>query len=338
MQVILLERIETLGQMGDVVKVKPGYARNFLLPQKKALRANDANRQVFEANRERLEAENAERRSEAEKAGGKIDGVEIVLIRASSNAGHLYGSVNVRDIAVALVEKGHDVDKRQVVMGSPIKTIGMHEVTIALHPEVRVTIKANVARSDDVTAPAGLYNPYYEDPWENFRRPVSNPYGKGSSVIHMLRQSVAVRRRPRLRPPREVTREPGAGLPGHFHVVGPLIVRYRCPRRRIDGRGAVGESRGGGESEAGGEQRGAERHGVSPSSSSCRSSQTCFLSAGWPRSVRRCPHRFGNTTTRVRVQRSCQASRSRCWPWVRRASVLWTFPIPPQSPIEAPLP
>lgn len=149
MEIILLERIENLGTIGDVVSVKDGYARNYLLPQKKALRANDANRQVFEANRERLEAENAERRTEAGKAGEKIDGVEIVLIRASSNAGQLYGSVNVRDIAVALVEKGHEVDKRQVVMGSPIKTIGMHEVTIALHPEVRVTVKANVARSDD---------------------------------------------------------------------------------------------------------------------------------------------------------------------------------------------
>jgi large subunit ribosomal protein L9 len=149
MQIILLERIEKLGTIGDVVTVKDGYARNFLLPQKKALRANDANRQVFEANRERLEKENAERRSEAEKEGQKLEGAEVVLIRASSNSGQLYGSVNVRDIAQALEEQGHKVDKRQVVMGSPIKTLGMHEVIIALHPEVRVTIKANVARSDD---------------------------------------------------------------------------------------------------------------------------------------------------------------------------------------------
>jgi large subunit ribosomal protein L9 len=149
MQIILLERVENLGGIGDVVSVKDGYARNFLLPQKKALRANDANRQVFEANRERLEKENAERRSEAEKEGQKVDGAEIVLIRASSNSGQLYGSVNMRDIAQALEEQGHKVDKRQVVMGSPIKTIGVHEVTVALHPEVRVTVKANVARSDD---------------------------------------------------------------------------------------------------------------------------------------------------------------------------------------------
>jgi len=149
MQIILLERVENLGGIGDVVSVKDGYARNFLLPQKKALRANDANRQVFEANRERLEKENAERRSEAEAEGQSIDGAEVVLIRASSNSGQLYGSVNVRDIAQALQEQGHKVDKRQVVMGSPIKAIGLHEVTIALHPEVRVTVKANVARSDD---------------------------------------------------------------------------------------------------------------------------------------------------------------------------------------------
>jgi len=149
MDIILLERIENLGTIGDVVRVRDGYARNFLLPQKKALRANDANRAVFEANRERLEKENAEKRTEAEAAGAKVDGTEIVLIRASSNSGQLYGSVNVRDVVTALEEKGHHIDKKQVVMGSPIKTIGMFDVTIALHPEVRVTVKANVARSDD---------------------------------------------------------------------------------------------------------------------------------------------------------------------------------------------
>jgi len=149
MDIILLERIGNLGSIGDVVTVKDGYARNFLLPQKKALRANAANKKVFEANRERLEKENAERRGEAEKAGEKIAGAEIVLIRASSNAGQLYGSVNVRDIAAALADKGHDIDKKQVIMGDPIKAIGMHEVRIDLHPEVSVNIKANVARSDD---------------------------------------------------------------------------------------------------------------------------------------------------------------------------------------------
>ena len=149
MDIILLERVEKLGSIGDVVTVKDGYARNYLLPNKKALRANDANKKVFEANRERLEAENAEKRTDAEKQGEKLDGVEIVLIRAASNSGQLYGSVNVRDIAAGLEEKGHEVDKKQVIMGSPIKSIGMFDVTISLHPEVQVTVKANVARSPD---------------------------------------------------------------------------------------------------------------------------------------------------------------------------------------------
>ena len=149
MDIILLERVANLGAMGDVVTVKDGYARNFLLPQKKALRANEANRKVYESNRERLEKENAERRTDAEKSGGELDGTEIVLIRSSSNAGQLYGSVNVRDVVSGLEAAGHKVDKRQVVMGHPIKTLGIHDVTIALHPEVHVTVKANVARSDD---------------------------------------------------------------------------------------------------------------------------------------------------------------------------------------------
>jgi large subunit ribosomal protein L9 len=149
MDIILLERIEKLGSIGDVVTVKDGYARNFLLPQKKALRANDANRKVFEANRERLEKDNAERRVAAEAQGEKVAGAEVVLIRAASNAGQLYGSVSVRDIVAGLADQGHTVDKRMVILGAPIKTIGMHDVTVALHPEVRVTVKANVARSDD---------------------------------------------------------------------------------------------------------------------------------------------------------------------------------------------
>ena len=149
MEIILLERIEKLGSIGDIVTVKDGYARNFLLPQKKALRANEANKKVFEANRERLEAENATRRADAEKLGEKVAGAEVVLIRAASNAGQLYGSVSVRDMAQGLADQGHDIDKRMVILGAPIKTIGMHNVTIALHPEVHVTVKANVARSDD---------------------------------------------------------------------------------------------------------------------------------------------------------------------------------------------
>ncbi len=149
MDIILLERVEKLGTIGDVVTVRDGYARNFLLPQKKALRANEANKAVFEANRDRLEAENAEKRTAAEAQGSTVAGEEIVLIRAASNSGQLYGSVNVRDVAAGLVEKGHDIDKKQVIMGAPIKTIGMFDVTIALHPEVQITVKANVARSED---------------------------------------------------------------------------------------------------------------------------------------------------------------------------------------------
>lgn len=149
MHIILLERVEKLGSIGDVVSVKDGYARNFLLPQKKALRANDANRKVFESNRERLVNENAERRTDAEAQGEKVAGAQVVLIRAASNAGQLYGSVSVRDIVAGLADQGHTVDKRMVILGAPIKNIGMHDVTVALHPEVRVTVKANVARSDD---------------------------------------------------------------------------------------------------------------------------------------------------------------------------------------------
>jgi large subunit ribosomal protein L9 len=149
MDIILLERIEKLGSIGDVVAVKDGYARNFLLPQKKALRANEANRKVFEANRDKLEKENAEKRSIAEKVGKKVAGAEVVLIRAASNAGQLYGSVNVRDMVSGLTDQGHEIDKKQIIMGAPIKTIGIHDVTVALHPEVHIKVKANVARSDD---------------------------------------------------------------------------------------------------------------------------------------------------------------------------------------------
>jgi large subunit ribosomal protein L9 len=149
MELILLERVEKLGTIGDVVNVKDGYARNFLLPNKKALRANEANRKVFEANRERLESENAARRDEAAKAGSTVDGAEITLIRASSNSGQLYGSVSVRDVAEALNAQGHDVNKSQIILERPIKTLGVFDVKVALHPEVRVTVKANVARSDD---------------------------------------------------------------------------------------------------------------------------------------------------------------------------------------------
>jgi large subunit ribosomal protein L9 len=152
MQIILLERIEKLGSIGDVVTVKDGYARNFLLPNKKALRANEANRKVFESKRAQIEADNAARRDEAKLESANVEGKEVVLIRASSNAGQLYGSVSVRDIVDALVEQGAKVTKSMVVLERPIKSIGISTVKVALHPEVSVTVKVNVARSPDEAA------------------------------------------------------------------------------------------------------------------------------------------------------------------------------------------
>jgi large subunit ribosomal protein L9 len=149
MQIILLERIEKLGSIGDEVNVKDGYARNFLLPNKKALRANDANRKVFEANRARIEADNAARRADASAEAGNVEGKEVVLIRASSNSGQLYGSVSVRDIVDGLVAQGCKVTKAMVVLERPIKSIGVSEVKVSLHPEVAVNVKVNVARSAD---------------------------------------------------------------------------------------------------------------------------------------------------------------------------------------------
>ncbi len=149
MEVILLERVEKLGVIGDVVKVKDGFARNFLLPNKKALRSNAANKKVFEANRERLVAENANRRADAEKESKTLEGVSVTLIRQASNTGQLYGSVAVRDIVEALVADNHKVNKSQVVLNKPIKAIGVYEVNVALHPEVAVTVKVNVARSPE---------------------------------------------------------------------------------------------------------------------------------------------------------------------------------------------
>ena len=149
MDIILLERIEKLGSIGDVVSVKDGYARNFLLPGKKALRANAANKKVFEANRAKIEADNADRRKAAEAQTGDVDGKTVVLIRAASNSGQLYGSVSVRDIVDALNEDGAKVTKAMIVLERPIKTIGVYDVKVSLHPEVSVNVKVNVARSPD---------------------------------------------------------------------------------------------------------------------------------------------------------------------------------------------
>src|SRR3982751_2770654 len=149
MEVILLERVEKLGAIGDVVKVKDGFARNYLLPRKKALRANEANRKVFEANRAKIEEDNASRRSDAEQASKGVDGKTVQLIRQASNTGQLYGSVSARDIVDALEADGAKVTKSQVVLDRPIKAIGVHDVKVALHPEVAVTVKVNVARSPE---------------------------------------------------------------------------------------------------------------------------------------------------------------------------------------------
>jgi large subunit ribosomal protein L9 len=149
MEVILLERVEKLGHIGDVVNVKNGFARNYLLPNKKALRANESNRKLFEANRARIEADNAERRTVAEKDSATVDGKTVQLIRQASNTGQLYGSVSARDIVEALEAQGAKVTKSQVVLDRPIKSIGVQDVKIALHPEVSVTVHVNVARSPE---------------------------------------------------------------------------------------------------------------------------------------------------------------------------------------------
>ena len=149
MQVILLERVAKLGQMGEVVKVKEGYARNFLLPQGKALRASDANIKAFETRKVQLEAHNAETKAEAQKIAEKLDGEAFVIIRSASDSGALYGSVTTRDAADAASEAGFTLDRKQVVLGAPIKELGLHDVVIVLHPEVEATIALNIARSPE---------------------------------------------------------------------------------------------------------------------------------------------------------------------------------------------
>ncbi|KQM51076.1 50S ribosomal protein L9 [Sphingomonas sp. LB2R24] len=149
MDVILLERVEKLGAIGDVVKVKDGYARNFLLPNKKALRSNEANRKVFESNRAKIESDNASRRSDAETEAKTFNDATVTLIRQASNTGQLYGSVAVRDLVDALVADGHKVGKSAIVLDKPIKAIGVYTVKVSLHPEVSVAVKVNVARSPE---------------------------------------------------------------------------------------------------------------------------------------------------------------------------------------------
>ena len=149
MQVILLERVAKLGQMGEVVDVKPGYARNFLLPQGKALSASKANVEAFEARKAQLEADNLETKKEADKLAEKLNGETFIVIRSASDAGALYGSVTTRDAAEAATTGGFTVDRKQVVLSAPIKELGLHDVEIVLHPEVSATIELNVARSPE---------------------------------------------------------------------------------------------------------------------------------------------------------------------------------------------
>ena len=152
MEIILLERVENLGQMGDLVTVKPGYARNFLLPKGKAIRATAANREKFEADRAQLEAENLAKKGEADKVAEKMEGLTVQLIRAASEMGQLYGSASSRDIAQAITEDGFTVSKTQVDLNSAIKTLGLFPVRVVLHPEVAVDVTVNIARSADEAA------------------------------------------------------------------------------------------------------------------------------------------------------------------------------------------
>ena len=149
MDVILLERVEKLGNIGEIVSVKPGFARNFLLPRNKALRASEANKKRFEANRANIEAENAMKRDHAIEDSKAVEGKSVILIRQASNTGQLYGSVATRDLAEALTEDGAKVSRNQIILDRPIKALGLYEVRVALHPEVSVTIKVNIARSPE---------------------------------------------------------------------------------------------------------------------------------------------------------------------------------------------
>jgi len=152
MDIILLERIEKLGQMGDVVKVKAGFARNYLLPHKKALRATKENLAFFETQRQHLEAENLKHRDEAQHVADKLTGLKVVIIRSAGEGGQLYGSVNARDIAAAVTEGGFSIKRSQVVLERPVKSLGLFDIRVRLHPEVSATIVANVARSVDEAA------------------------------------------------------------------------------------------------------------------------------------------------------------------------------------------
>lgn len=192
MDVILLERIEKLGQMGDVVKVKNGFARNYLLPQRKALRATDANRKRFEAERAQLEADNLKRREEAASVAKKLEGLAVTLIRQASSSDQLYGSVSARDIAGAVSDAGFTIDGKQVAMNRVIKTLGLHEVHIRLHPEVTSLIRVNIARTQDEadlqmqagTSEAAIEaEKYFEQTPEEFTAPAEETGEEGGETV-----------------------------------------------------------------------------------------------------------------------------------------------------------
>ncbi|WP_409361754.1 50S ribosomal protein L9 [Bartonella heixiaziensis] len=177
MDIILLERIPRLGQMGDIVSVKDGYARNFLLPQGKALRANETNKKHFEIQRAQLEARNLERKSEAQKIAEKLDGQSFIVVRSAGETGQLYGSVSTRDISEIITNEGFSIGRNQVELNHPIKTIGLHTITLSLHPEVQITVIINVARSaseaqrqaegETLTSAAAIYDVQKEPFTEN---------------------------------------------------------------------------------------------------------------------------------------------------------------------------
>ena len=152
MQVILMERVAKLGQMGDVVTVKQGYARNYLLPLKKAMRATEANNKVFETQKSHMEARNLEAKSEADSVAKKLDGKQFIIIRSASDTGSLYGSVTNRDAAEAAISEGFSIDKKQIIIDKPIKELGLHTILVSLHPETECNIALNVARSEDEAA------------------------------------------------------------------------------------------------------------------------------------------------------------------------------------------
>ena len=166
MEVILLERVENLGLMGEVVKVKPGYARNYLLPKKKALRLTEANKAKFEASRAQLEAQNLQRREEAETVAKRMGNLSVVILRQAAEGGSLYGSVSARDIADVIKEAGYTVARSQVLLDTPIKLIGAYPVRVALHPEVAVSVSVNVARSQEEADRAIAATEVFEKPPE----------------------------------------------------------------------------------------------------------------------------------------------------------------------------